>query len=140
MENMSRLDFLGEFLGALGAESLRINKACEESIEGRAFFENDPLANYYEPDDDQGQDFIWHSKESAIPSHVACNIVALLNTNKLLDIDKLKVSRKELFTSYLDKYEALEYHQFETGWEEVLGLVVNMVDDGKETDIFFIHE
>ncbi|MFC1542615.1 hypothetical protein ACFL4M_01870 [Pseudomonadota bacterium] len=137
---MTRIDFLEQFLGALGAKSIVIIHECSESIEGRAFFENDPAASYFDPDDDQTQGFVWHRSAFNSPRRVACNIVSLLNKKLLLDIDKIKLSRKELYDNYVAEYAEIEHSKFTMGLEEILRIEVNMVDDGKETDIFFIHE
>jgi hypothetical protein len=137
---MTRIEFLRQFLGALGAESVAINAERAESIDGRVFFENDPTASYFDPDDDQSQEFIWHRSEHNVPGYVACAIATLLKNKQLLDVDKIKVTRDALYAYYTAEYGDIPYKEFISGLEELLRVEVDMVDDGRETDIFFIHE
>jgi len=137
---MTRIEFLRQFLGALGAESVAINAEHAESIEGQVYFENDPNASYFDPNDDQSQEFIWHCGEHNVPDYVARAIATLLNNKQLLDVDKIKVSRDTLYAYYTAENGDIPYTKFISGLEELLRVEVNMVDDGRETDIFFIHE
>lgn len=137
---MTRIEFLKQFLGALGAESVSITNERTESIEGRAFFENNPTAAYFDPDDDQSQEFIWHCSEHDVPGHVTCSIATLLNAKRLLDIDKITIARVNLYVRYTAEHGTLPYPEFIAALEKLLQVEVNMVDDGRETDVFFIHE
>ena len=130
---MRRREFLNEFLGALGAVELAWDQEIETSISGRVIYEQD--------DPEEVQDFIWHKREVDVPKSSVLNLARLLKRDNLLSIDKITVSRYELRQRYnqsfqLDTSEA----EFENILEELLKIEVRMVDDGKETDIFFIHE
>jgi len=130
---MKRKEFLAEFLGALGAQSIEWCEEAESYISGRVIYEeNDP---------EEIQDFCWHLKENETPNLYIMNLAKLLNKEKLLSIDKITISREDLCKLYNVKFCLnLSNSEFIQILEELEKIEVNMVDDGNETDIYFIHE
>ncbi len=130
---MRRRKFLEEFLGALGVIRIDWKGESEKSISGTVIYElNDP---------EEMQDFIWHIEESNAPKEEIHILAALLNEQKLLDVDKIKVSRRELIKSYCEKVgRVIPESEFVGILEALESISVPMVDEGEETDIFFIHE
>ena len=130
---MKRKLFLTEFLGALGAEKIEWKVENNDFISGTAIYEiNDP---------EETQDFCWHMSEENTPSSSLLKLARLLNEKKLLSIDKITVNREELKSFYNEKYETnITTNEFNQILEALELIEVPMVDEGGETDIFFIHE
>lgn len=88
-------------------------------------------------DDHESQDFSWKNnveKSDLIKSTLLCEY---LTDNKLMHMDKIMISKSEL-----------EKRLVESGWsfsdaqdsiDDLLSLELRMVDDGIETDSFFVH-
>ena len=130
---MKRKEFLTEFLSALGAESIEWNEESENYISGRVIYDkNDP---------EEIQDFSWHTNEINVPNSQVLKLVTLIRKNKLLSIDKVTVTREELRLQYNKMYGLnLTESEFIIILEELEAIEIPMVDEGKETDIYFIHE
>ncbi len=130
---MKRKAFLNEFLGALGAEKIEYSHESSDSIRGTLFFDLNNLAEI--------QDFCWNIAEHDVPGEDVFLLAKLLNEENLLDIDMIKVERDELLRRYNKKYKtSLELNMFSRILEELQEIEVPMIDDGEETDSFFIHE
>ncbi|MBU2873456.1 hypothetical protein [Marinobacter salexigens] len=130
---MTRKSFLAQFLGALGAERINWGLETENYISGTVLYELD--------DPEEFQDFCWHKSEAELPSQQVFSLAKVLREERLLSIDKITVSRGEL----KKRYEAacgiqMELKEFESVLESLEEIEVPMVDDGEETDIYFIHE
>lgn len=130
---MTRQDFLNEFLGAFGAKNLIFSELGEDRVIGTVVFDlNDPA---------EQQGFCWHRERSDIPSEEIYNLVRLINEQKLLNIDRIIVSRDELRTRYNDRWnQQLSLGDFNRVMDELESIEVCMVDDGEEPDMFLIHE
>ncbi len=130
---MRRREFLQEFLGSLGAIDIRWLEETDEKISGIVI---------YEPDDpEEIQEFIWHKSETSVPNKDILNLVKLIHTQKLLSIDQIKVTRAELQAEYNSKYGMKTTEQeFSNILEALKSVEVPMVDEGHETDVYFIHE
>jgi len=130
---MRRKQFLIEFLGALGAKEIQWQKEADTSISGAVIYEiNDP---------EEVQEFIWHVQESEAPSEDVRKLAELLNEKSLLNIDQIIVSRHELRNLYSKKQgRIVPENEFIAILETLESIEVPMVDEGKETDVYFIHE
>ena len=130
---MKRREFLTEFLGALGAESIEWHKENDNFISGRVIYAyNDP---------EEIQNFCWHMNEKKVPSTHVLKLAKLLNEKKLLSIDQIAVTREELRLQYNKMYGSnTSESEFSEILEELEEIQVPMVDKGKETDFYFIHE
>lgn len=130
---MKREEFILKFLEALGAESVLIDEINRGSIKGTVV--------YNSQDPDERQDFCWHrSVEESISSDLFV-LIDLILKHRLLDIDKLKSSREELRLLYnQNNPQKLPQAEFDGLMNELIQINVHMVDDGEETDSYFIHE
>lgn len=130
---MRRKKFLRKFLGALGAKEVQWEEESDISISGTAIYEID--------DPEETQEFIWRVRESEAPSEEVEELAELLNEKDLLNIDQIKVSRHELRNLYSKKRGLIvSESKFLAILKELESIEVPMVDEGKETDVYFIHE
>lgn len=130
---MFRKQFLIEFLGALGAKKIEWFEETETSIYGTAIYDLD--------DPEETQEFVWHIQENQVPSEEVLLLAELLHKQELLDIDKIKISINELKKLYIQKQGyIIPDNKFLEILETLKSVEVSMIDEGKETDIFFIHE
>lgn len=130
---MRRKQFLIEFLGALGAEEIQWQKQTDAYISGTIIYETD--------DQEEVQGFIWHVQESEAPSENVRKLAELLNEKSLLSIDQISVSRHELRNLYSKKQgRIVPENEFIAILEALESIEVPMVDEGKATDAYFIHE
>jgi len=137
---MDRKYFLIEFLGALGAIDIAWRRVSDNYIEGTVQYEPSIGTPHYEPEKDDYQDFCWHGMENDIPSEYACLLAELLNRKRLLHSDKINISVEKLRKSYNKEFsENLEEAKFEEVLREILEFRIPMMDDGEETDYYFIH-
>lgn len=72
--------------------------------------------------------------EQNTPSEQVNNLLAYLTNQELVDIDKLRVPLKEIAIPNIDTETK------ERLFEELFKVKVHMVDEGKETDFYFIHD
>tara|TARA_B100000989_G_C19383474_1_gene402633 strand:+ start:303 stop:695 length:393 start_codon:yes stop_codon:yes gene_type:complete len=130
---MRRKQFLEEFLGALGAREIHWEEETESSISGTVI---------YEPGvPDEAQNFIWWIQESEVPSSEVKELASLIKEQNLLSIDQIRVSREELRRLYSIKLDhIISDSEFLSILETLESVEVAMVDEGKETDVYFIHE
>lgn len=128
-----RKAFLMEFLGALGAAEVLWSSENSGSISGSVIYD--------QSDPDERQDFKWIATEADAPSFNVVQLASLLRNYHLLSIDKIKCSRSELRCKFCLEYgEVVSQSDFDQIIEELLAVEISMVDDGVETDVFFIHE
>lgn len=84
-------------------------------------------------DEEESQDILWHIQDNDSMED-ALTLGKTIYDNKLLSNDKIIVD-----------YEILQgkinwpSKKFEAALDTLLSIKVNMLDDGEETDIFFIH-
>jgi len=130
---MKRSRFLKELLGALGAEEVRFSQQSKSSISGTVI---------YAPEDpDEKQDFCWHITEENVPNDNVLRLAELIRSEQLLSIDQIKISREQLRQKYNQKFNInFEQENFAELLETLESVEVRMVDEGNETDSFFIHE
>ena len=128
-----RQEFLAEFLGALGAREIRHLQVTPSSISGTVV---------YDPSDpDEQQDFRWSVGPNNAPSPAVIRLAGLIRSGGLLSIDKLRVSRQDLLGRFnAGQDPGYSPEQFTAVLEELLQIEVPMLDDGVESDCYFIHE
>lgn len=130
---MRRKEFLSAFLGALGAEAIEWKEETESLISG--------IVIYVTNDPEEIQEFCWHKREDEVPSNYVINLAKLIKDNNLLSIDKIIITRNELRLLYNNSYNLnFQKEEFSKLLESLEEIEVPMVDDGKETDVYFIHE
>lgn len=130
---MKRIEFLKLFFQALRARDISIKEVSSTYVDGTVIF--DPL------DSEELQDFRWNfSEANAIPDELT-KLVKLIADQQLLRSDKLNVTQEKLtnlFNSSYDLNSSLE--DIERLLKQLFAIRVEMVDDDKETDFFFIHQ
>jgi hypothetical protein len=121
-----RQKFLEVFLNSLGAKQIQWTAQNENSIFGTVI---------YDPADlDERQDFVWHMSEDKVPDD---NVVKLLNhvtDMGLLEGDKLKVPVRDIEIPHMNQETK------EKLFGELFSVSVNMIEEGNETDQYFIHD
>jgi hypothetical protein len=130
---MKRRQFLNEFLGAFGAENIEWHEENDNYISGKVIYnKNDP---------EETQEFCWHMSEQKAPNMHALGLTKLLNEKELLSIDGISITREELRLLYNERSGSnTSDSEFSELLEELEAIQVPMVDDGNETDAYFIHE
>jgi hypothetical protein len=123
---MKRQIFLNSFLGALGAVEILWTDIQIDKIYGTVIYDiSDP---------EERQDFVWHMTENNLPNEEVKNLIDFLSKNELIDIDKIMTPIDQLEISFIDKEKLKDV------WNELFNIEVRMIDDGEETDSFFIHD
>lgn len=98
----------------------------ENSVRGIVIYDSSDL--------DERQEFIWHKSENQVPSAKINTLIQKLIAEKLLVGDKL-----------IKPIAEIEFTEFDTLTKEKLfvelfAVGINMVDNGKETDMFYVHD
>lgn len=123
---MKRQIFLKSFLGALGAVEILWTDLQIDKIYGTVIYDiSDP---------EERQDFVWLMTENKVPNDDVKNLIEFLSKNELIDIDKIITPINELEISFIDK------SKLDKVWNELFNIQVRMIDDGEETDCYFIHD
>lgn len=125
MEDYKRKAFLEAFLQALGASYLIWDSSGDNYISGTVVYDSD--------DENEKQNFIWKIEESNTPNNNVITLLNYLKENHFLEGDKLKVPINGINVPGLDNIAK------ERAFEALFDVSVSMVDDGEETDSYFIH-
>lgn len=125
MTESKRLNFLKSFLKLYGVEKIELTKEAVDSISG--------IAIYDETDPEERQEFIWHKSENEVPSPELSILIEKIVAEKWHDGDKITKDIDEIeFTEFDNQTKKrLEYQLFEVD--------IRMVDNGEETDSYFVH-
>jgi len=118
--------FLNSFLGALGAEKIEWKEVKSEYVKGTVIYDTNKH--------DETQDFIWRITEFQTPDKNTQTLIDYINKEKLLEIDKLKIAIDKITVPNLNSQEIKE------SFDSLFSITVNMIDNGIETDIYFIHD
>ena len=114
------------FLASLGAKLIQWQAKDENSIFGTVIYDISDM--------DERQDFVWHMREEGVPNQNVIDLLTYLTQKQLLDIDKLKVPVTEIEIPNIDKETK------EKAFDELFKVKVSMIDGGRETDHYFIHD
>jgi hypothetical protein len=122
-----RQKFLEEFLKLYKVIEVEYSEITTEKVFGIAIFDlNDP---------EEIQQFCWSMSEDNVPPKEVLEIVKIINENHWCDIDKITVSENELF----EKMGWNDRQLFDTNFDRLFKVEIRMIDDGEETDSFFVH-
>ena len=92
-------------------------------------------------DDDEWQYLRWPMKEQALPDIECLAIAKFLKSKDLIYIDRIDVSRKELFDMMVKKANVTwGFEKFAKLLEDLLSVDVPIIEDGKQIDALWIHE
>lgn len=72
--------------------------------------------------------------EGSVPADKVLNLLTHLMNNRLLDNDKIVIPIAEIEIPNCDKEEK------EKLFDELLSVTVRMIDEGQETDYYYIHD
>ena len=122
---MKRKHFLETFLGALGAIRIIWETVSNDKIYGTVVYD--------EGDPEERQDFVWHMTEDNVPSEEVRSVIEYLDDKNLIDIDKIIIPIEELKLDFINEFRSQGI------FEELFNIEVRMIDDGEETDRYFIH-
>lgn len=122
----NRKIFLEHYFKIFGMEKIEWIGESENSVRGIVIYDSSDL--------DERQEFIWHKSEDQVPSAKINTLIQKLIAEKLLVGDKLIKPTAEI-----------EFTEFDTLTKEKLfvelfAVGINMVDNGKETDMFYVHD
>ena len=118
--------FLEHYFKIFEVEDIEWKNESVESIEGTLIYDYNDI--------EERQDIIWYKTEDEVPSS---NVIILINklfSDKLVNGDKLIKPINEIELSGFDNLTK------EKMFEDLFDICVNMVDNGVETDIFFLHD
>ena len=125
MNESKRLNFLKSYLKLYGVEKIELTNETVDSISGIAIYdENDP---------EEKQEFIWHKSEKENPSPELNILIEKIVTEKWHNGDKI--------SEHIEKFEFKEFDNStkEKILTELFDVQIRMVDDGEETDSYFVH-
>tara|TARA_R100001369_G_scaffold73411_4_gene101972 strand:- start:1750 stop:2130 length:381 start_codon:yes stop_codon:yes gene_type:complete len=125
MQESKRLNFLKSFLKLYGVEKIELTNVKSESISG--------IAIYDETDPEERQDFIWHKTENEVPSLELNNLIEKIVAEKLHRGDKISEQIEEM------EFSVFNNEIKEKILNELFDVKIRMVDNGEETDTYFVH-
>jgi len=125
MQASKRLNFLQSYLKLYGVKKIELTNETVDSISG--------IAIYNEKDPEERQEFIWHQSEKEIPSPELNILIEKIVAEKWHNGDKIS-----------EHIEDLEFEEFDNSTKEKLltelfDVQIRMVDNGEETDSYFVH-
>ena len=92
-------------------------------------------------DNDEWEYFRWPMSEDALPDMECLVIAKFLKTQGLIDLDKIYLSRPELFDRILTETKVKwNFERFERLYDDLLNVDVPLIEDGKRIDSYWIHE
>lgn len=125
MTESKRLNFLKSFLKLYGVKKIELIKETVDSITG--------IAIYDETDPEERQEFIWHKTEIEVPSPELNNLIEKIVAEKWHKGDKISEHIEEV------EFEGFDQTTKEELLNELFDVDIKMVDDGEETDSYFVH-
>jgi len=125
MNESKRLNLLKSFLKLYEVEKIELTNETADSISG--------IAIYDESDPEERQEFIWHKTENEVPSAELNILIEKIVAKKWNNGDKITKDIAEIeFVEFDNETKnRMEFELFEIN--------VKMVDDGEETDSYFVH-
>lgn len=125
MQESKRLNFLKSYLKLYGVEKIELTNETVDSIGGIAIYdENDP---------EEKQEFIWHKSEKEIPSPELNILIEKIVAEKWHNGDKISEHIKDM------EFEEFDNPIKEKILTELFEVQIKMIDNGEETDFYFVH-
>tara|TARA_B110001450_G_C17421090_1_gene399909 strand:- start:303 stop:683 length:381 start_codon:yes stop_codon:yes gene_type:complete len=125
MNESKRLNFLKSYLKLYGVERIELIDKTVASISGIAIYdENDP---------EERQEFIWHKSEKQVPSPELNILIEKIVEEKWHNGDKISENIEEL------EFEEFDNTTKEKILTELFDVQIRMVEDGEETDSYWVH-
>lgn len=125
MEKSKRLIFLESYLKFFGVEKIELIEETLDFVTG--------IAIYDVTDTEERQEFIWYISETDTPSSQLNTLIEKIHMNKLHNGDKIS-----------NTVEQMDFPEFNRETQkkllnELFDIEIRMIDNGKETDSFFVH-
>lgn len=122
--------FLESFLGLFGVTRITIGFQ-QTVINGIAYWDDEPI-------DDNFQHFRWKQYESSREKiNRLTSLCDYIKNNKLNSIDKILMSETK-FVEILER-DGWVKNVAQSTIDDLCNVKIKMIDDGKETDSFFLH-
>jgi len=118
--------FLEIFLTALGAEKIEWGKLEVDKIFGTVVYDS--------TDAEERQDFVWHMTEDKVPSEEVKMVIKYIADNSLIKFDKIIKPVEELNLDFIEQSKRKKVI------DELFNIEVRMIDEGEESDRYFIHD
>jgi len=118
--------FLEIFLTALGAEKIEWGKLEVDKIFGTVVYDS--------TDAEERQDFAWHMTEDKAPSEEVKMVIKYIADNSLIKFDKIIKPVEELNLDFIEQSKRKKVI------DELFNIEVRMIDEGEESDRYFIHD
>lgn len=125
MQESKRLNFLKSFLKLYGVENIELTNQTKNTISGIAIYDKDDI--------EERQEFIWHRTEKDVPPNELIILIEKIVTEKLHNRDKISERVKEI------EFVELDNTTKEKMLDELFKVDIKMVDNGEETDSYFVH-
>jgi hypothetical protein len=125
MNESKRLNFLKSYLKLYGVERIELIDKTVDSISG--------IAIYDENDLEERQEFIWHKSEKQVPSPELNILIEKIVAEKWHNGDKISENIEEL------EFEEFDNTTKEKILTELFDVQIRMVEDGEETDSYWVH-
>lgn len=125
------VDRLQRFMNIFGINRFKIISADSKTIRAQIGWPDDGSDDYDEAE--KVQNILWHIQDDESIED-ALILGEFIRNNNLISIDKIIVDY-ELLQSKIN----WESKKFDKALNILLAIKVSMIDDGEETDIFFIH-
>lgn len=125
MNESKRLTFLKSYLKLFGVEKIELINKTVDSISGIAIYdENDP---------EERQEFIWHKSEKEVPSAELNILIEKIVAEKWHNGDKIWAE--------IEKMQFAEFNNLTRDkiLDELFDVRIRMIDDGEETDSYWVH-
>lgn len=128
MKNVSRLF---RFMVQFGIDRFQIITVSEKEVQAIVGWPDDGQLDY-DPDDET-QEIVWDIQSLEFIDD-ALEVLEIAFSNGFFDSDKLNVSENEL-------WELTEWdrNRFDNSLQDLLKVRVDMVDEGRKSDYFFVH-
>ena len=118
--------FLEHFLGLYEVDKVEITNATTDKIYGNAIY----------LDDDDKQEFCWHVSEQNVPTEDLIQLIKVIKDNKFNRTDKIVVTADMIFK----KSGWTDRTKFNFTYDNLFQIEVKMIDNGEETDSYFLHD
>ncbi|UOG75865.1 hypothetical protein MTX78_04530 [Hymenobacter tibetensis] len=122
---MKRKLFLQTFLGGLGAANIVWGNEEPTSIRGTVLYQDTEV--------DESQDFVWYMTEDRVPAEDVRDALSYLYTHGYIQGDKVDRSAWSLKPVFIAPA------RWESVLDELFEIEVRMLDNGVETDCYFLH-
>ena len=125
MQADKRQILLRNFFRLFDIDKVELTKVDIDKILGTAIY-----------NDNEEQDFCWHMTEENIPFDDLNFLIKIIVDNKLNRNDKIIANETEIFI----KSGWTERSKFDKVYNQLFDIEIKMVDNGKESDSFFMHD